>query len=237
VVLLFNRIGFALVLDRDRNLAIQVGQLTQAISQCVEAVFGGLENAAIGPEVDQRSIRLVVRHVTDLLDLRVGHTVGVGLLPDGSVLPDRGFELRRQGVNTRDTDAVKTAGNLVGVLVKLTPRVEGRHNHFEGAAFFGRVDIHRDTASVIPNRNRTILVNGHDDGITVPGEGFVNRVIDDFIDQVMQSSDANIADVHGGAFANSFQSFEDLNIGSSVLLLGWGFSHKNGDLCRIGTWF
>ena len=41
----------------------------------------------------------------------------------------------------------------------------------------------------------------------VPGERFVDGVVDDFVDQVMQSIDAGRADVHRRALANGLKTF------------------------------
>jgi hypothetical protein len=40
---------------------------------------------------------------------------------------------------------------------------------------------------------------------------FVDRVVDNFLDQVVKSALTNIADVHGRTFTNSFKSFKDFN--------------------------
>jgi hypothetical protein len=50
----------------------------------------------------------------------------------------------------------------------------------------------------------------HDDidFVAVTGEGFVNTVIDDFVDKMMQPALGGIADVHGGTQANGFETFQ-----------------------------
>jgi hypothetical protein len=44
----------------------------------------------------------------------------------------------------------------------------------------------------------------------------------------MQAAHADIADVHGGTFADRFEAFEDLDVGGAVLLLFEGLGHEGG---------
>ena len=51
-------------------------------------------------------------------------------------------------------------------------------------------------------------------------EGFVNGVIDDLIDEVVQTARGGRADVHARALAHRFQSLEDLNFRGVVIVVG-----------------
>ena len=42
-------------------------------------------------------------------------------------------------------------------------------------------------------------------------QGFVDGVVDDFVDEVMESDFAGRADVHGGALADRFHAAEDFD--------------------------
>src|SRR6267378_2299547 len=50
------------------------------------------------------------------------------------------------------------------------------------------------------------------------GEMFVDRVVDDFVDHVMQSALVRVANVHSGAFPDRFQPFQLVDLGRVVLL-------------------
>ena len=43
------------------------------------------------------------------------------------------------------------------------------------------------------------------------GQRFVDGVVDDLGDEMMQAALGGVADVHSGAFANRFESFENLD--------------------------
>ena len=66
-----------------------------------------------------------------------------------------------QRVDHRHADAVQAARNLVGILVELPAGVELGHDHLGGGdAFFG-VDVGRDAAAVVFDRDRAIGVQLH----------------------------------------------------------------------------
>jgi hypothetical protein len=47
------------------------------------------------------------------------------------------------------------------------------------------------------------------DGVAVPGKRFVDRVIYDFVNQVVQSDLARRSDIHRGALAHRIASLKD----------------------------
>jgi hypothetical protein len=52
----------------------------------------------------------------------------------------------------------------------------------------------------------------------VTGQMLVDRVIEDLKDKVMQTALIRIADIHSGALADGFQTFEFINLSGIVLL-------------------
>jgi hypothetical protein len=55
--------------------------------------------------------------------------------------------------------------------------------------------------------------------IAVARQGFVNRVVDNLVDQVMQAPRAGGPDVHAGALSNGLETLENLNVAGSVFAL------------------
>jgi hypothetical protein len=66
------------------------------------------------------------------------------------------------------------------------------------------VNRNRDASAVVLTANPAILGDGDFDGVTVAGEGFVDRVVNDFIDEVVKTAGAGGADVHTWALAHRF---------------------------------
>ena len=69
-------------------------------------------------------------------------------------------------------------------------------------------------------------MNGDVDLVAVPGQRLVDGVVDDLVDQVMQSRTGSGTDIHGRALAHRGQAFEHLDALGAVLvvvLIGHGF--------------
>ncbi len=57
----------------------------------------------------------------------------------------------------------------------------------------------------------------HDDVVAVAGERLVDRVVDDLEHEVVQAGAiGGVADVHAGALAHGFQTFEDLDAAFAI---------------------
>jgi hypothetical protein len=54
----------------------------------------------------------------------------------------------------------------------------------------------------------------------VSGHSLVNRIVEDFIDQMMETALVGAADVHSRADPNGFQPFKHLDIFRSVVGIG-----------------
>ncbi len=78
--------------------------------------------------------------------------------------------------------------------------------------FFSRVDVHRDAAPVVVHGDAVILVDDDVDPVAGAGQRLVDRVVDDFVDQVVQRLDVGAADVHARPAAHRLQAFQDLDV-------------------------
>mgnify|MGYP000537457452 CR=1 FL=1 len=72
-------------------------------------------------------------------------------------------------------------------------------------------------------------LDGHFNMGAVPGQSFIDGVIHDFINQMMQTGRACGTDIHAGALAHSFQPFQDLDLRAAVLMVGRRFAVGFGD--------
>ena len=98
----------------------------------------------------------------------------------------------------------KTAGGFVGLLVELAAELEHRHHAFERRS--GRLlGMRASTGMPRPSSvdgDRAVGIDRDVDDLGVTGHHFVDRVIDDFVHQVMQAADVAVADVHARSFAD-----------------------------------
>lgn len=140
-----------------------------------------------------------------------------GLAENLSPLLDFDAQMIRQRVYDRYADAVKTAGNLVGIAVELPAGIECCQSEFDAgnSGFF--VDIRRDPAAVVDDAHGIILLNGYRNIFTEAGKRFVYRVVYDFVDQVMESFVAVVPDIHPRTKPDMLDSFENLYIIGSIL--------------------
>ena len=66
--------------------------------------------------------------------------------------------------------------------------------------------------AVVLDGDRVVGMDHDAHVVAVAGQRFVDRVVDDFVDEVMQSAGAGAADVHPGTFANRFEALEYLDV-------------------------
>src|SRR5258707_1500292 len=95
----------------------------------------------------------------------------------------------REAVNHTDAHAVKTTGNLVRGRIEFSAGVQdGKHDLSCGELFSVIFHvIHGDAASVVHDGNGVIDVNRDVDAIAVASQSLVNRVVDDFVHDMLKS--------------------------------------------------
>ena len=111
---------------------------------------------------------------------------------------------------------MQAAGDLIAVVVELAAGVQHGQDHFRRrlAAF---VVIDRNAAPVVDDRDRTVDVDGDVDLIAETSQRFIDRVVDDFVDEVMQTGRTRGADVYRRALADRFEALEDLDLVGAVV--------------------
>ena len=146
-----------------------------------------------------------------LFDLGLRNPALVALKINFAVLVNFDFELVAERVDDRRAHAMQSARNFVRALLELAAGVKHRVHDFERRALFSRMHIDRNSAAVVLDRNPIVAQNYDVDLRAVTGQRFVDRVVDDLIDEMMQPALGGVADVHPGAFANRFETFENLD--------------------------
>ena len=123
----------------------------------------------------------------------------------------------RQGVDHRSADTMEAAGDLITAAAELAAGVEHGVDHFQGGLASLSLDVHRDAAAVVGDGDGVAVVDGHVDLGTITGQRFVDGVVHDLIDQVMQAAGGGGADVHTWSFTHGLQAFQHLNFRGVVL--------------------
>ncbi len=173
--------------QRHLDAGQQHGLGAQQAFQLVERHLGRIEILAIGPDADAGAAL-----ATAAAQLVEGADVFTALAeldaPDLALAPHFDGHLGGQRVGHRDAHTVQAAGEGIGriatLLVELAtgmqPRV-GQHHH--GDLLF-RMQADGDAATVVGHRHRAILMQHDMDVLGKAAEGFVRRVVDDFLDDV-----------------------------------------------------
>ena len=174
----------------------------------------GLEDLRVGLEGDLRAALLGGAGVDEIGDRLAAL---VGLRVDVAVAADLDVEPLGQRVHDRHADAVQAARHLVAVVVELAAGVQdGQHDL--GGRLAALVHVDRNAAAVVDDGDRVVEVNADVDLVAVPGQRFVDRVVDDLVDQVMQTLRPGRADVHGRALAHGLEALEDLDLVGAVIV-------------------
>ena len=119
---------------------------------------------------------------------------------------------------------MQTAGNLIRAFIKLTSGMKHRQNNLECRLVQLLMLVDWDTTTVVDNRNRVVLANDHLYMSGIPGKSLVNGVVNNLINQMMQSFWSRIANIHGRTFAHSFQALKHLDIAGTIVF--FVFSHS-----------
>ena len=74
------------------------------------------------------------------------------------------------------------------------------------------MEVDRNTPAIVDDLDPTVGEQGDVDAGAVPRHCFVDGVVDDFIDQVMQTRRTGGSDVHTRPLADCFEAFEDRDV-------------------------
>ena len=78
--------------------------------------------------------------------------------------------------------------------------------------------IDRDAAAVVDDGDRAVDVDRDVDLIAEAGQRLVDRVVDDFVDEVVQPGRPGRPDVHRRPLADGLEPFEDLDLVGAVVV-------------------
>ncbi len=222
------RQGDPLVDEVDPQALVEEGVLLEPGPDRLVVVVDRLEDVGVGPVGDGGAGAVGLLHLLQGADGHAvveGHPEGVALLAHADVEPGR------QGVDDRGADAVQATGDLVAAAAELAAGVQLGEHELDGADALGRVHVGGDAAPVVLDPDRAVLHERDVDGVGVPGERLVDRVVDDLPHEVVQAALAGGADVHAGPLAHRLEALEDGDGGGVV---GRALTLGDRDRDRLG---
>ncbi len=207
----------ALVQKLDSHPAVQKSKFPHALRKYVEAYLRIFENERVRLECYPGPPLL---SLAPYEKLRFRLAALVALKVNFAVAPDFDLQVLAQRVYHGYADPVETAGNFVGRIVEFSARMKLRHNDRYGREVFLFVHVHRNAAPVVVHGDRAVQVNLHSNVVAVARESFVDAVVNNLVDKMMQTFGGDIADVHGRAHAHRAQPFKHGYLLRSVFVLG-----------------
>jgi hypothetical protein len=87
------------------------------------------------------------------------------------------------------------------------------------------MEVYRDPTAVVFDRDGVVFVDDDVDGVAVPAHGLIYRVVDYFVDQVVEPPGTHVANVHGGAHPYVFNALKGLNTVGGILFILCFFAH------------
>ena len=200
----------ALVGEDDAHAGVQEREFAQAVLQGVVVVLHHGEGLGRGQEGHFRAaLALGIAH-----DRERRHRIAMaGTRSRGlAVAVDAQLEPARERVHHRDAHAVQTAGDLVGVLVELTARVQLGHDDLGRRDAFALVDVGWDAAAIVGDGHRAVGVERDRDFRCVAGQRLVDGVVHHLVDHVVQARAViGIADIHARPLAHRIKALEHLD--------------------------
>ena len=92
-----------------------------------------------------------------------------------------------QCVYNRRTYAVKTAGNLISASAEFSSGMKNSEHDLNSRYSLLRMNSYRNSSSVVLYRNRIVVVNSNIYFTAESAKCLINRIINDFINQMMKS--------------------------------------------------
>ncbi len=200
------------VKDADHDARVEERQLLKPLVKCVVDELGLREDLRIGRERDLRAGRVAL---ADLL--HVVNDIAASELhrPNMSLATDFDFQPLTECVDGGNADSVQTtrSGFVAADSIEFSSGVNLREDDLERglATLFGHASG-RDASAVVDDGNTAVGIDLHRDRRRELVDRFVDAVIDDLVDQVMQATSGCVADVHGRPMADALDPFEGLDL-------------------------
>ena len=123
-----------------------------------------------------------------------------------------------EGVHHAGAHAVEAAGDLVAPAAEFSAGVEDGVHHLQGGLTGLGLDVHGDAAAIVHHGDGVPLVDLHQDVRAVAGQGLVDGVVHDLIDQMVQAGGGGGSDIHAGTLPDGLQALQHLDLRRVILI-------------------
>jgi len=214
-------LSLAFVTESNTHSTRKEGQLQEALGNLIKVENGLLKDFGVGLKDYAGTVPL---GFTRLFHLTGRHAALVALEVLVAVATDFHLQPFGEGIGAGDTHPVQSAGDLIAVApAELGARVQGGHYYFQSRPFLLGVHINRDASAIVSYLNDVAGVDDQFNPVTFLREDLINSIVNDFVNNMMQTTDAGIAYVHSGMSPDGIQALKHLNLFGGVAAF---LSHK-----------
>ena len=196
---------FTLIVNRDPNSFIEESLFAQAFRELLKTKFDRIKNLCVRLEGD---LGPALSRFAGLLESGNGNAAFVFLFVRQAVAPNFQVQRLRKKVHHRNAHAMQAAGNFVGVRVELAAGVKFCHHNFRRRLLFLLHQIDGNAAAVVDYGNGVIKMNRYFNRVAVSCQSLVNRIVDNFVNQMMQAHLACGPYVHSRSLAHGLATFQ-----------------------------
>ena len=219
------------ILNADGEPFVEESQFPEPLGEQFKTEGGRFKNFTIGfkPDLGSRILRF-----SNDFKLRLYLSPFIQLVVDFTIPSDFQFHKFRKGINDGEADSVKSSGNLVGLIVKLTSGMEFGHHHFDRRSILFLMKIDRNAPSIITDGHAVVDMDDDLDLLAIPRQSLIDAVIDQFMNQVMKAFRPGISNIHGGPFPDSGKTIQDLDLFCRIFF--FCFFHPISFLFLLSSW-
>ncbi len=128
---------------------------------------------------------------------------------------------------------MQATGESVAAVAELAAGVQAREDQLHAADLLLRMHVHGHAAPIIGHLERLILVQRDADGLAMPRDGLIDRVVDDLVGQVIRPRGVG---VHAGPAPHRIQATEHFNVGGGVAVGHAAAGHQSRTRCAGGRY-
>ena len=81
------------------------------------------------------------------------------------------------------------------------------------------MNTHRYSPAVVDHGHAVVIVDDDINLAAVTRHGLIDAVVHDLVNQVVQSGNVNVSNIHGRPFTDRFQAFENLDVVFCIIVV------------------
>ena len=200
---------FSAVLVNNRQFRIQISRLMHPAFHIVFPESGFFKDFRIGKKINLCSGLLCLPDLwkKSIFELYHRMSLCIAIMIHISTLTNFHIHIRRKRIHYRRSDSMQSSTCLISIVIEFSSCVQ-RRKYNAGSRYSLRMHANRNSTSVVLYRTGTICLKGDPDFIAGTRQMLIYRIIDNLIDQMIESFGRGTSDIHSRTFPDCFKSFQ-----------------------------